>query len=65
MRREIEATWGTSKEEFDASILHHAEFGWITLHHHDHPAGVDEATRRAMVADAHGNHYIGFVLMEE
>jgi len=66
VRAEILRRWPeTTKEEFDESILLQAELEYLTLHHHDHPAGVDQATRDAMVKDKYGNYYIGFVLENE
>lgn len=65
---------GISKEEFDAVILSFSKRGIVNLHHHDHPTGVDQETRNAMVVSPEytdqldgrkkRNYFIGLTLEE-
>lgn len=62
--RDVRRRLSWPKPDFDDLVLRLAREGRITLHHHDHPAGLPISERDDLVADERGTHYIGFVLEE-
>ena len=51
-----------TKARFDAAALALAQQGRLTLHHHDHPHGLSDAARNALVfAPTHGERGIYYV----
>lgn len=56
---DLRARVDLGKDEFDALALELMREGAISLHHHDHPAGLTEAERAQLVKDARGTFYIG------
>ena len=47
------------KARFDAAVLELSRQGGCVLHHHDHPAGLTEEERTALVHDGRGVYYHG------
>lgn len=57
--RELRARSGLDKASFDSAALELAGLGRVSLHAHDHPSGLPEPDRRALIEDARGVHYVG------
>ena len=53
-----------SKTDFDRMMIEASYRDLVTMHHHDHPAGVSAADRDLMLKEDN-NYYIGFVLNTE
>ncbi|MFO0593411.1 MAG: hypothetical protein U0441_38070 [Polyangiaceae bacterium] len=47
------------KDRFDAAVLEMSRGGLAVLHHHDHPAGLSDEERNALVPDGRGVYYHG------
>ncbi len=52
------------KTQFDELVLQLARDGRLSLHRHDYPASLSAAERDELVADAHGQFYVGIALRQ-
>ncbi len=57
--RELRTRSGLDKPSFDRAALALAGQGRVSLHAHDHAAGLAESERRALIEDERGVHYVG------
>jgi hypothetical protein len=57
--RELRTRSGLDKASFDRAALALAGQGRVSLHAHDHAAGLAESERRALIEDERGVHYVG------
>jgi hypothetical protein len=57
--RELRTRSGLDKPSFDRAALALAGQGRVSLHAHDHAAGLTESERRALIEDERGVHYVG------
>jgi hypothetical protein len=57
--RELRTRTSLDKSCFDRAALALAGAGRVSLHAHDHAAGLAESERRALIEDERGMHYVG------
>ena len=62
--RDLRQAAGLPKSTFDREVLNLARSGQVSLHKHDFPASLTESERDELIADGHGNFFIGLALRQ-
>lgn len=57
--RDLRSRLDLGKREFDTLALELAREGVVSLHHHDHPAGLPDIERLQLIQDDRGTHFNG------